>query len=82
MRPVVAGFAVVRRRDRKVAELHAGDIAGELGPLLDRRRTATVRAVTPLERLVVNQTDLRACVDQSPEPGWLVLQSVASRLSE
>lgn len=79
---VVAGRAVVRRNGRKIAELGPGDIAGELGLLLDRPRSASVHSLTPVEYMAVDQAALRECVEESPELGWWLLQTVAARLSD
>lgn len=78
---ILAGLAVVRRKGRKIAELRTGDVAGELGLLLERPRMATVSARTPLECLVIRRSDLRACIAEAPDLGWLLLQTVALRLS-
>ena len=42
---------------------------------------ATVSARTPLECLVIRRSDLRTCIAEAPELGWLLLQTVALRLS-
>lgn len=79
---IIAGRAVVRRKGRKLAELGPGDIVGELGLLLHRPRQATVRSTSPLEVLVLDRDDLREVVEESPELGWRLLETVAERLGE
>ncbi len=79
---LIAGHAVVRRGGRKIAELGPGDFAGELGLLLDRRRTASVRTVTPVEYLVLDRDALKEAIEEYPDLGWRLLQTVASRLAD
>ncbi len=79
---IIGGEAVVRSKGRRLAALGPGDIVGELGLLLHRPRTASVQALTPLEYLVLEQANLKDCVERSPHLGWLLLQTVANRLSD
>ena len=76
---IIAGTATVRRGGRKVAEVGRGDVVGELGMLVDRPRNSTVQAVTPLEYLVVSRKAVQACVAESSEFAWLLIEAVASR---
>ena len=76
---IIAGTAIVRRGGRKVAEVGRGDVVGELGMLVDQPRNSTVQALTPLEYLVVSRKAVKACVAESPEFAWLLLEAVASR---
>jgi putative ABC transport system ATP-binding protein len=70
----------VKGRGGSTVRFGPGDVVGELGLLLDRPRSATVRATTPLECLALGRDDLRAAVETSPELGWSLLQTVAERL--
>lgn len=79
---IVAGSALVKRKGRKVAELGVGQVVGELGLLADRPRNASVTALTPMELLAISRSDLRASVEQSPQLAWMLLQTVAARLTE
>lgn len=79
---LIAGRAVVHKNGRKIAELGPGDIAGELGLLLDRPRVATVRSKGPVECLALDRRALKAAVEESPGLGWHLLQTVAQRLSD
>ena len=78
---IVAGSARVHRGNRTIATLGAGDVVGELGLLLERPRNATATALTPLDVLAIARDDLRAAVLTTPELGWVLLETVAQRLS-
>lgn len=54
-------------KDRTLRRLHAGDHFGELALLGDRRRTATVRAVTDTSVLSLARQDFNALVEHLPE---------------
>jgi CRP-like cAMP-binding protein len=68
------GTAEVTRDGAHVAELGPGDIFGEIALLEAPRRTATVRATTPMRLVVMHRRDFRALADRSP--------AVADRLRE
>jgi len=57
---VVEGTADVERDGLHVGEVGAGEILGELAFFGDHRRTATVRARTPMRVLVGNPRSFRA----------------------
>jgi len=77
---LLAGTALAKRGGRKVATVGPGDIVGELGMLLDQRRTATVVAQTPVEVLVLDRGSLQQLIEQIPGFGWKLLQGVATRM--
>jgi len=52
--------------ERTIRRLHAGDYFGELALLGDRRRTATVRAVTDTSVLSIARQDFTALVEHLP----------------
>ena len=52
--------------ERPIRRLHAGDYFGELALLGDRRRTATVRAVTDTSVLSIARQDFTALVEHLP----------------
>lgn len=78
---VVAGHVEVKRDGRLVAEIGPGQVVGELGLLLQRKRSATVTATTPVEVLALSQIALREAIDEVPGLAWRMLQAVAERLS-
>jgi voltage-gated potassium channel len=77
---IVNGKANVLRHGRKVAELSAGGYFGELA-LLDRLpRSATVKAATELDLLVISQKDFNKLLVASPGLTRKLLVATASRL--
>lgn len=77
---ILGGTANVLRRGRKVAELGAGGYFGELA-LLDRLpRSATVKAASDLELLVISQKDFNKLLAASPSLTRKLLVATASRL--
>ncbi len=79
---IVAGKAVVKRNNRKVAELGPGSMIGQLG-LLDRGpRTATVVADGPVDVLVLGPREFAALLDDVPSITHKLLKSLASMVRE
>ena len=77
---ILSGTATVLRHGRKVAELGAGGYFGELA-LLDRLpRSATVKAATDLELLVISQKDFNKLLMDSPSLTRKLLIASATRL--
>lgn len=60
------GRVAVQRDGVQVAELETGDVVGELGVLLRRRRSATVVALTPLRLITLTAWDLRRLGRRAP----------------
>jgi CRP/FNR family cyclic AMP-dependent transcriptional regulator len=79
---VTDGTVVVKRNGRKVAELGAGSVLGELG-LLDRGpRTATVTAQGPIEALVLGPREFAGLLDEVPSISHKLLKAMAARIRE
>lgn len=79
---IVDGKVVVKRNNRKVAELGPGAIIGELG-LLDRGpRTATVEADGPVDVLVIAPREFSALLDDVPSITHKLLRSLAAKVRE
>ena len=79
---IVEGKAIVRRNNRKVAELGPGQMIGQLG-LLDRGpRTATVVADGPVEVLVLGPREFAALLDDVPSITHKLLKSLAGMVRE
>ena len=79
---IAEGKVVVRRNDRKVAELGPGSMIGELG-LLDRGpRTATVVAEGPVKVLVLGPREFSALLDDVPTVNHKLLKSLSGMVRE
>jgi CRP/FNR family transcriptional regulator, cyclic AMP receptor protein len=78
---IIEGDAVVRRGDREINRLGAGDFFGEIALVDDRPRTATVVAESPLRALVVTDRAFRTLLDRSPEIENKVMSARAARLA-
>ena len=76
------GAAVVRRNGRKVRELGAGEMIGEIALLNDGPRTATVTLTEPSRVLVLTARDFHALLRELPALSLKVLAVVGERLSE
>jgi CRP-like cAMP-binding protein len=79
---ILEGTAVVRRNNRKVADLGPGQYFGELS-LLDRGpRTATVVATSDARVLVLGQREFLGVLDEVPGLAYKILRLMAHRLRE
>jgi CRP/FNR family transcriptional regulator, cyclic AMP receptor protein len=78
---IIEGDAVVRRGDREINHLGAGDFFGEIALVDDRPRTATVVAETPVRTLVITDRAFRTLLDRSPEIESKVMSARAARLA-
>ena len=79
---IVEGKVVVKRNNRKVAELGPGSMIGEYG-LLDRGpRTATAVADGPVDVLVIAPREFSALLDDVPSITHKLLQSLAAKVRE
>jgi CRP-like cAMP-binding protein len=61
------GTATVERGGRKIAELGAGDVIGEMGVLERDQRNATVVATSPMLLMTLTSWDIRKLRKSSPE---------------
>lgn len=77
---VLRGSFVVRRNGRKLAELTAGDIAGELALLDDGPRSATVECAADGSVLVISRGEFRAVLDDIPKLSHKLLAAMAGRI--
>jgi len=79
---IVSGTASVRRKNRKVASLVAGQHFGELA-LLDRHpRNATVISETKMDLLVLGQREFNGLLETTPSLARKLMAAMASRLRE
>jgi CRP-like cAMP-binding protein len=78
---LVTGSAEVRKRNRQVATLGAGDFAGEIALLTNAPRTATVRTTSPVTVLQATRQGFSALLDASPRIERKILKALADRLA-
>ncbi len=78
---LVTAKAIVRRNNRKVAELGPGAVVGELALLSDAPRTATVVATTDGTILEVHRRHFLALLRDSPALARRLLSQLADRLA-
>ena len=79
---IVDGTATVKKGNRKVARLGAGDFFGELALLDKAPRNATVVADTSMEVLVLGQREFSGLLDEVPGLAHKMLTGLARRLRE
>lgn len=75
------GTANVTREGRQVAELGPGDFFGEIALLEAERRTATVKATSPMRAIVMTGRDFQAMDREQPQIAEKVRAKVAERLA-
>ena len=63
-----------------LAELGAGEVAGEMGVLDDEPRTATVTAITETDTLRISDADLGGIILKFPEVSVALLHILSRRL--
>lgn len=78
---LLSGTADVRRKNRKVATLKAGDFFGEIALVSRKPRTATVVATSPVRALVVTKQSFRGLLEHQPQIQLKVLQALAERVA-
>jgi CPA1 family monovalent cation:H+ antiporter len=78
---LVEGGAEVRRQNRLVATLAAGDFFGELALLLRRPRTATVTLTAPSRLLSISAHSFQPLLARSPGIQFKMLETLAERLA-
>jgi CRP-like cAMP-binding protein len=66
---LVDGEAVVIEDGEEVGTAMAGDVVGELSMLGTGRRTATLRAVTPVRVLVIDPQEIDSVLSADPSSG-------------
>ncbi|HMK99509.1 MAG TPA: cyclic nucleotide-binding domain-containing protein [Acidimicrobiales bacterium] len=74
------GEAEVVRDGRRLASLGPGDVVGELSLIDGEPRSATVRALTPLQVLEINADDLRRLLRKAPGVRRKLLEALSERL--
>lgn len=79
---VIDGTVRVSRNNRKVAELGAGAVVGELSLIDGGERTATVTTTTEAMLLVIPGRAFKGIVESEPKLGLVLLTNLAQRLRE
>jgi CRP-like cAMP-binding protein len=79
---ILEGTAVVRRQQRKVATLTAGQWFGELALLDNEPRSASVHAATAMKLLVLGQAEFGGLLETIPGIAAKLLTGMAHRLRE
>lgn len=77
---VLHGAAICEVEGRQVAKFEAGDFFGEIAVLDGQPRTATVRAATDMEVLVLDRAEFDQMIELSPEVAHRMLVEMAKRL--
>jgi CRP/FNR family transcriptional regulator, cyclic AMP receptor protein len=74
------GSAEVRRGQRKLGTLGAGDFFGEIGVMAsDRRRTASVVTTSPMKAIRLTTHQLRMIAQESPDFAERLRAAIAER---
>lgn len=82
MMVVLTGRAEVTRGTRKLSELTVGQSFGEMALLDDHHRSATVKAVEPMQLLVIDGRTFRKLLTKVPGLTESLLATLSSRLRE
>ena len=77
---VLAGEAEVRRDGEFVVKRSSGDFFGEISLLLDRPRTASVVATTPMTIGVIEARDFKAMLQENPELYEPLIKAIGERV--
>lgn len=76
---IESGQVVVEQDQHIIAYLDEGDFVGEMALLSDRPHSATVRALTPLDMLVLPADEFHQLLNQCPELKQLLQQIAEQR---
>jgi CRP/FNR family cyclic AMP-dependent transcriptional regulator len=76
---IMDGTAEVLRGDSPIAELGPGEFFGEMALLDEDRRTATVKAISPMKLLVMTRTSFRSIDRTMPQIHAAVAQAISQR---
>jgi len=76
------GTATVEHDGQQLATLGPGDYFGEMALLETERRTASVRATSPMQLIVMFGADLRNLLHDSPELAAEIRTTIRERLGK
>jgi len=76
---IMDGTAEVLRGDSPIAELGPGEFFGEMALLDEERRTATVKAISPMKLLVMTRSSFRAVDRAMPQIHAVVADAISER---
>jgi len=79
---LLEGSVEVRKGERRLKALGAGDFAGEIALVSRIPRIATVTTTSPVRALVISERSFRALLQRTPSVQLKVLQALAVRLAE
>jgi CRP-like cAMP-binding protein len=79
---IVEGKVDVTRKGKSLGARGGGDFVGEIALLTDTKRTATVKAKTPLRVFVLTRQDFRRLVEENPNVERKVLHALARRVAD
>jgi CRP/FNR family transcriptional regulator, cyclic AMP receptor protein len=79
---LLQGTCRVLRNGRRVGEIAAGGVVGELSMLNRAPRNASVIADTPLEVAIIERRDFLALLESSPSISRKMLERLAARVQE
>ena len=77
---VLSGEAEVRRDGEFVTKRSSGDFFGEISLLLDKPRTASVVATTPMTIGVIEAREFKAMLQENPELYEPLIRAVGERI--
>ena len=78
---LISGTAQVTKKGKEVAQLGAGDWFGEIALLTDAPRTATVKATSPVDVLVITDRRFKTVVETMPSIALKILSTIGERLA-
>jgi CRP-like cAMP-binding protein len=77
---IITGEAVVRRTGRRNVPLGPGDFFGEMALLDEERRSASVRATSPMRLMVMTRQEFHSMIAAVPALDERIRAKVAERL--
>src|SRR5919109_3607139 len=79
---IVDGTTEVMAKGKSMGDRGAGEFIGEIALLEDTKRTATVKAKTPLRVFVLTRQDFRRLIDANRSVEQKVMRALARRVVE